>query len=212
AENLCELLDRYHRDSNRSRHHWSADLSALFHVLNLAGYRHLHSHAARDCVDTLGIFQRSLFQTQRLIDICQLIALRTQSFDLVSVFDGAEVLPQIHEREQRKHRQRERKERQLAASLRVGNTNQARVIDRLIEINLRRARQVTAHSRFLVSVPQYLRQQCRRYCGTETRNRLCAVTCRARRRFISIRRSITRAWFVLPTRSDAASWRSLRSR
>ena len=128
-------------------HDRAAAQGGSVHCLDLTGLRGLQTHGLGKHVDSFGIAQRCLFEFQRAVGFIQVVALRAQLFNLVSIVDGAEMLAQVDHDERQQHGEDDGENLHLAATARVGNLHQPRVVDCLGKIDFRRARHISAGRR-----------------------------------------------------------------
>jgi hypothetical protein len=88
---------------------------------------------ARHLIDTSGISQLCLSKTELAILFLELLHLLLLGFDVVSVFDGAEVLPAIHHDEAEEECHGAGKGAHLADTLRIVGLDNAGVVESLDE-------------------------------------------------------------------------------
>src|SRR5262249_22927769 len=79
------------------------------------------------------------FQTQRAIRFHDGFPLRLELFNTIAVLNGAEVLPQVHHRNQEQEAQGNAKRNHLAAALGVTDSEHSRVVETFGKVDLRRA-------------------------------------------------------------------------
>src|SRR5208282_4680967 len=99
--------------------------------------RRLHAELARHHVNSLWIAQRRLFQAQSPVHFRKAVALQSQRLDLVSIFNGAEMLERVSHDQQEQQAEGNAEIFHLALAARVFDLHQTRVIDGFAEINFR---------------------------------------------------------------------------
>ena len=106
---------------------------------HLSRLRRLQAQLAGHRVDPLGIAQGCIFEMKLTIHLDHAVALNLQRFDLVAVLDRLEMLPGVSHDQQEQAGQRNAELAHLAAAARIFDLHQARIVDDLIEVDLRRA-------------------------------------------------------------------------
>src|SRR5579859_1791780 len=96
----------------------------------------LHSILPCQPVDTIRGAQRGFLQPERVIQLRKPIALVLHELDLVAVLDGLEMLPGVSHDQQEKAAQCDTELSHLAAAPGVFDFYQARIVNRLGEVDL----------------------------------------------------------------------------
>src|SRR5579863_7192753 len=96
-----DLLPRHHHDWLHTRHHRRTRIrTRAIHVDDLPWFRRHQAQAPRHHIDALRITQRRLGQAQCAVHLRKVAELALRRLDLITVFNGLEVLPCISEHQQ----------------------------------------------------------------------------------------------------------------